>query len=134
MNVADPTSPGESARPDTASTADRTASADASLRSVPASAAERSTRAAAWAAASDASWGRAEVDTPSQTTATRTGPPAAGHDGELHRVFVLLVPQAAVGHAGHQAEIELLVIMRHHGTTPGPPRYGSTSFRSAGCA
>ena len=77
-NVADPTPPGDSARLATASTADRTAAEDASVRSVPSCAAVRSTSAAAWAAASEASAGRMEVDTPSQTTATRTGPSAAG--------------------------------------------------------
>ena len=77
-NVADPIPPGDLARPATAASADRTAAEDASVRSVPSCAAVRSTSAAAWAAASEASAGRMEVDTPSQTTATRTGPSAAG--------------------------------------------------------
>src|SRR5882757_11224792 len=77
-NVADPTPPGEAARPATALSAARTAAEDASVRSVPSCAAVRSTSAAACAAASDASAGRSDVDTPSQTTATRTGPSVPG--------------------------------------------------------
>ena len=77
-NVAEPTPPGEPARLATAFSAARTAAEEASVRLVPSCAAVRSTSADACAAASEASAGRLEVDTPSQTTATRTGPSAAG--------------------------------------------------------
>jgi hypothetical protein len=40
-------------------------------------------------------------------------------DREFHRVFVPVMPEASIGHAGQRSEIELLVITRHLGTTPG---------------
>ena len=40
-------------------------------------------------------------------------------DGQLHRVFVPVVPEPAIGYAGQQSKIDFLVITRHHDTVRG---------------
>ena len=118
-NVADPTPPGDSARLATALSAARTAAEDASVRSVPSCAAVRSTSRGRLGGGERGlrradGRGHAVADHRDQDRAIRRR-----HHRELHRVLVLAVAQAPVGHTGYQAEINLLVIMRHHGTTPG---------------
>jgi len=79
-----------------------TAAREASPRSPPACTAATSTGNAACAATWDASSGRAEEETPSQTTATNRRAVRGLLGGQRHRVLVTVMPEAPVAYAGQR--------------------------------